>query len=231
MKTKKPLNTKKLKNFLFEMDVVSTQPIQKLEQGSTEQPQNISVDQKIDHFLMQYEKESMPASTAEPIQQQDNMTQPPQQDGQNLSERKLFKFMFEADEPEEDPLNAGGGGDSPMPDFGGGDSGGGDEQKPEDAQTSSNNPKNMPKINLTTFSGRLARLINNYETLLDPKTTLLNRAKVYISKNYNQKVAEELMTIMSTQFGITALTNSDKEEAYPAAPFGGNAGDGGGTAG
>lgn len=209
------MKKKSLSKFLFEMDIVPTQPIKKLEQGSAEQPQNISVDQKIDHFLMQYEKESMPASTAE--------TNAP------LMEKKLFSFMFEADD-ENDPSDPLGGSDSTPSDFGGigGDNPSDSESKPEDQEISSTNPKNMPKINLTSFSERLARLINNYQTLLDPKTTILNRANVYIAKNYNQKVAQELMTIMNTQFGISALTNSDQEEAYPPAPFGGNAGDGGG---
>jgi hypothetical protein len=49
----------------------------------------------------------------------------------------------------------------------------------------------VPKINIRHFAEGVARLVNNYQTLLDPKTVILTRAMYYISKNYSPKLAKE----------------------------------------
>lgn len=194
-----------------------------------------SVDQKIDKYLMQFERESVPlempepdgALPVDPAQVKDNVQTPP------LTERKkgkrLFsmrKFLFEQEAPPAPPAppadDAGGmddmgmgGGDDP---FGGGDEGGVD--------TESNLPEvvPVPKINIRKFAEGVARLVNNYQTLIDPKSLILNRAMFYISKNYSPRLAKEMVNILERDFDLTAKTKKRVEGDYPAAPRVGNSG-------
>jgi hypothetical protein len=191
--------------------------------------QNISLDKKFDHFMIQYERESMPNSamyqepdlapmdTASPAYRQENvkkrtttpsLVRPP----------SLMAFLREAAEDDDaaggDDPTAGAGG-------GGGDAGGSgtDPNKKPDAQP--------PTINVQNFARSMARLINNYETLCNPKSTMINRAKAYLLKNYDPNMAKEFMIMMETQYDLTPRLAGDKE-SQPGPPAAGSWGGGGG---
>lgn len=191
-----------------------------------------SVDQKIDKYLMQFERESVPldmpevdgALPVDPAQVKDNVQTPPLTERKR--EKRLFsmgRFLFEQEAPPEPPADdAGGmgdmdmgGGDDP---FGGVDDGGDD--------TESNPPEvvPVPKINIRKFAEGVARLVNNYQTLIDPKSLILNRAMFYISKNYSPRLAKEMVNILERDFDLTAKTKKQVQGDYPAAPRAGNSG-------
>jgi len=168
-----------------------------------------SVDLKIDRYLMQYEKEAVPLEDEEKEKAPPSKLSP-------LSERKrsLYSMLFEQDAPAE---SAGGGGDA-----GGGGGGGGGGETPEPGAEAPVTP--VPNINIRRFAEGIARLVNNYQTLIDPKTIILNRAMYYISKNYSPRLAKEMMSILERDFDLTPKTKSEVQAEYPPAPRQANAG-------
>lgn len=192
-------------------------------QGPQEQAPitDVSLDEKVDHFLIQYERESAPMSAQYQVESKTSL-------------KSLMSYLFEADEnkPEEDDttdavptddlggdetLDAGGaldfggggfgggsGGGGGLGDLGGGDAGGDVQKGPEPVPT--------PKINISNFAKSVAKLVNNYQSLLDPKRIILNRTRAYVEKNYNPSVAKELMTILDTEFNLSPQSLAAKED-------------------
>jgi hypothetical protein len=74
-------------------------------------------------------------------------------------------------------------------------------------------------LNVSNFAQSVARLVMNYEGLLDPKSTILNRARVYVEKNYDAGVAKQMMDILSSQFQLAPRASGDTTpvQAPPAA--------------
>jgi hypothetical protein len=167
-----------------------------------------SVDLKIDRYLMQYEKESVPLEDQEKEESPPNKLAP-------LSERKrnkLYSILFE-----QDAAADAGGGDADA----GGDAGGGGET-PEPGAEAPVAP--VPKINIRKFAEGVARLVNNYQTLIDPRTLILNRAMYYIAKNYSPRLAKEMMSILERDFDLTPKTKAEVQAEYPPSPRQANAG-------
>ncbi len=200
---------------LFEQETVF-EPIQVISPQTTEQPQGISLDQKVDSLFIQYEKEASLLGrelSSEPMMVQEEFYK---------AFKNLKTFLFEAD----DPMAAGAppdpvGGAAGAPDPGGADSGMPDMGAPPGAGGEATDAPEIPtpKIDINTFASLTARLIMNIDTLLDPKTTILRRAQTYIAKNYNNTVARELMTKLDLQYGISARDKEDKSRDYGSAPI------------
>ena len=231
-----------LSRFLFETTV---EPLEVVLPTETMQQQNISLDQIVDHYFVQYEKESMPNSdTGMPLQPpspDSTIRQPPRtslvqgQPGsagiglfelrnRNNKIKTMSSFLFEADDPAASDPNAGapaddagGGIDDMIP---GGDDGSGAPEPDGDAEKTNEPDVQAPKININEFANRLARLITNHETLLDPQSVILNRAQAYMTRNYNSTVAKELMSLMELQFGMMPLSIEAKAKALsPETPI------------
>lgn len=177
-----------------------------------------SVDQKIDSYLMQYEKESVPLDGADEDKLSPEGRQQAAEQPVPLVERRkqqtLYRWLFEQE-------------DAAVGDDAGGDAGGGDEgvgggETPEPGAEAPVAP--VPKINIRKFAEGVARLVNNYQTLIDPKTIILNRAMYYIAKNYSPRLAKELMSILERDFDLTPKTKSQVQDEYPPAPRQANAG-------
>ena len=165
-----------------------------------------SVDEKIDKYLMQYEKDSVPL----PDSDEEKKPNGPKPIGEGKYS-KLSYILFEQDAPPADaPADAPAGG------------------APAGASAAT---VPVPKINIRKFAEGIARLANNYQSLIDPKRVILNRAQAYISKNYSTRLAKELMSILERDFDLTPKTNNQKQDEYPAAPRAGAAGPAGGGAG
>lgn len=188
-----------------------------------------SVDQKIDAYLMQYEKEAVPLDGADEDKLAPEARQKAAEQPVPLSERRkekdLYRWLFEQDAPDAGaaaPADAGGDDEG-----GGGDLGGG--ETPEPGAEAPVAP--VPKINIRKFAEGVARLVNNYQTLIDPKTIILNRAMYYVAKNYSSRLAKELMSILERDFDLTPKTKAQVQAEYPPAPRQANAGpDNGGGA-
>ena len=188
---------------------------------------NASLDQLVDRYLLQYEKEAVP------INREPDVTGPKpigENKRQSLGRKgRLFSLLFEQDAPPPDPAPDAG---SPAPNLGGGgdDSSGGDtDTGTEPGAETPTAP--VPKINIRNFAEGVARLVNNYKTLISPETVILNRAMFYISKNYSARLAKEMMSILQRDFDLTPKTLGQKEAEIPAAPRAGGSGpDNGGGA-
>jgi hypothetical protein len=187
--------SKKINPFLVkEATKDNSQTIPVVSTKETTLPQDISLDQKVDRYLIQYEREAIPQSAMfAGLDQPPRATTPPAI--AILQENALFKLLFEAD----DALDLGGAGG----DLGGADpaaAGAGGEEAPAEPEQ----PQiEAPRLNIQKFSSNMARLINNYEVMLDPKTIILNRAYAYILKNYNQQTANEFMVNMKKYYQLT----------------------------
>jgi len=179
-----------------------------------------SVDQKIDSYLMQYEKEAVPLDATDEDKLSPEGRQKAAEQPVPLSERrkenKLYRWLFEQDDAGGD-----GGDDTGGDDLGGGGGGSGGDA-PEPGPEAPVAP--VPKINIRKFAEGVARLVNNYQTLVDPKTIILNRAMYYIAKNYSPRLAKEFMSILERDFDLTPKTPAQKQADYPQAPTAGNSG-------
>lgn len=182
--------------------------------------QNLSLDMKVDSYLMKYEKESLPTQQNYQVPGT-NLGAPrgligaPSQNSGGIAMEHGFKGVFKALlEADDDPLAGGdelGGMDDSM-----GDDGTGEEPTQQVPQAPA---VENPRFNARNFAQSVARLVLNYEGLLDPKTTILNRAKAYVEKNYDAGVAKQMMDILATQFQLTPKVSGDESmvQAPPAA--------------
>lgn len=183
-----------------------------------------SLDQAVDRYFIQYERESIP--TSEMFES-------------NVSNLVNFLLEQEAEEPEEEGAEAGdeggldlGGGDEGGGlDLGGlgggGDAGGGDDLAGfgddagggEEGGDAEQQPvMNTPQINLQDFTRSVARLVNNAASLIDFRTLILNRAAAYIKSNYNERTAKEMMDILDKQWDLrpeSLETTSNQSPEYP----------------
>jgi hypothetical protein len=179
---------------------------------------NASVDQKIDSYLMQYEKEAVPLDQDDKDKISPEVRQRAAEQPVPLSERKdrwFYKYLFEQEAPPAAPSDTGGADEDTT-----GASEGGDT--PEPGAEAPVAP--VPNIRLNKFAQGVARLANNYQTLIDPKSIILNRAMYYIAKNYSPRLAKEFMSILEREFNLTPKTQSQRDMQYPPAPRQANAG-------
>jgi hypothetical protein len=153
------------------------------------QPQDMSLDQKVDRYFIQYEREAIKKS-----EMFNGLGQTPRASAplaiaqlqENKKEFNLFSILFEQDEAGDMGGDMGGG------DAGGGEEGGGEEVNIQE-----------PQLNIQRFASNVARLVNNYDVMLDPKTVILNRAYAYLLKNYNEQTAIEFMVNMKKYYQLT----------------------------
>jgi len=143
-----------------------------------------------------------------------------------------LRSLFEADEPPDL------GGDDEPPDLGGDDAppdagGGGeptDEAQPHTPEVESVDIA-KPKINVNNFARGVARLVTNFRDLLDPERVILNRAKAYITRNYDEQAADQLMKVLNLQYKIRPLQSEKDFGSRPAAAGAGGSASGGGLGG
>lgn len=203
------------------------------------QTPDVSLDQKVDRYLVRYEKDAIPTSddyaVDNAVQARVNASNNPQGvamgNGQPVGESKkpkkglLESILFEApgDPGEEDPLADPAAAAAPAP---GGDLGGdpaamGMEPAAAGAAPPAAPPApaviDTPKMNMNNYTRAVARLINNYEALMDPKTTILNRAKEYVRVNYDEATATMFEQTMRDQYGITETPAERDQRDAPGA--------------
>jgi len=225
----KPFSVDQLLEYLLKEDNPPAPPTSSQDFAPVEAPQkNISLDQSVDRYFIRYEKESIPTNEVY----------------ESISKFKSRSFLFEqldgldeeppADDEEEVPAPD----DAPADDAGGGDLGdlggdlGGDAPTDGGAAPAAGQPVvATPKININDFARSVARLANNFQALIDPKSTILNRAEAYITNNYDQRTAQELMQILEVNYGLapvsvenTATPGTEFPDSYTAGATGGGEG-------
>ena len=96
------------------------------------------------------------------------------------------------------------------------------------APTTEKAPK--PNLNISKFSKQVARLVMNADSLLDPRTVIINRAANFLSENYDEGQSREMLELLETHFNITPSNEVTSDGAPPAPPAVGAFGGGGGGA-
>ena len=159
-----------------------------------ETPKNASLDQAVDRYIVRYEKESIPTG--------------------ETYENELFEsyqdIIKEAFLKEADGIDLGSAADvAPEPPITPGPdphAGAREEVKKELPVLAT------PQINLQDFSRSIARLVNNFEQLLNPKEIILNRVAEYIKVNYDEKTSKELMDMLNTTYSLRTLDQSEQDD-------------------
>lgn len=87
-------------------------------------------------------------------------------------------------------------------------------------------------IDINSFITDVMRLVDNYDSLLEVKNTILRRAVNYLNKSYEQDVSQLFKEQLVDSYGIEiGLSKMDREEEFqaPRAGAAGPASGGGGT--
>jgi hypothetical protein len=153
-----------------------------------------SVDAQIDNQLALYEKRSS-SSSAESVEESVGLS---------------LKLILEADEPAEGDEAAPAGDESPEHDDVDGDAGAG-EQAAEITK---------PDLDMNSFALAVARLVENYDKLLDVQSVIITRAKKYVEENYDTAVAGDLIVVLERDHGVSLDPRDDRPEIPPAAGAG-----------
>ena len=74
----------------------------------------------------------------------------------------------------------------------------------------------QPPLNIDDFAGSVARLIMNFESLMDPVTVILNRSMNFLDNRYDRSVVDDFTEIMAQQYGME-LNPIDDTQPPPAA--------------
>lgn len=184
------------------------EPVNSAEVSYVSYPKNVSLDQLVDRYLMQYEKEAIGKGTPK-LQEKSWMDE--------------FKGFVREAAPDAEGLGA-----DPMQGLGG-DVGVGDAGLGLGAPDAGAAPASVetgpnvlpPDIDIERFAELLYGLMNNYESLLDPQTTIMNRAEAYIAKNYSPRHAEKVVVFLKTKYGIDFKERSSgAEEHFASGSFG-----------
>ena len=85
-------------------------------------------------------------------------------------------------------------------------------------------------IDIDLFANDVARLINNYDALMDMESIIFNKAKEFLIIKYDEDVAEAFSEVLRVKFGLDFDSEIDQlEDIEDAAPLA--VGAGGGAAG
>jgi hypothetical protein len=136
--------------------------------------------------------------------------------------RSLFNLMFEApedEEKEEEDLEAG---EAPAP---------GEEEPAEQPSSVGSEERDeevsgepgRPPLDMDQFTHRVVRLIENYDSLLDIRTVILNRAANYVLENYDEAAVGDFEDTLEIDHGLS-LDPKDNEQETPMAIGAGPAG-------
>lgn len=209
MKKKKKLN--EFINYLLKEDNNIPEPQSSYEVRPVEEIKNASLDQVVDRYIIRYEKESIPTTQSYENEMFENI--------KHFS-KILTEVLKEAEDDKTDNTNNNDGlSDNNESDFGGDLTStteiGGNTTKKSDS--SKQKPViNTPQINLQEFTKNIARLVNNFETLLNPKDIIINRVENYILTNYDQRTAEEFIELLDKNYSLRTLEkNEDNQENIP----------------
>ena len=159
-----------------------------------------SVDDQIDSYIIKYEAES-----AEALEKDEEMI------FEALRSRSLYGLLYEADEAPTDLFSGEPAPATP------------DEEEPpspEDSADMKQDLKPAPLVktpmDIDLFTKKLVRLVMNNKRLLDVESVIINRAILFLKKNYSQEYIDRMKDVLETQFDF----NMDGDEFFyaPDAP-------------
>jgi len=162
-----------------------------------------SLDDQLDSLILMYEKDAIKKDDiAESLHY--------------LSLGALLK------EQEEEPAEEGGDDTAEAPAEEPSEPSGSESMDPEVKPATS---QKVPNLDIDEFAINIARMIMNYESLLDVKKVIINRAKNHLDKNYGDAYVKRFLETLEEQFGITSEEfdvdyNTDVPFAIGANPAG-----------
>ena len=80
-------------------------------------------------------------------------------------------------------------------------------------------------IDIDTFTADVARLVMNYDNLLDMEAIIINKAIQFLTSNYNEEAAEEFLELLDIKHDISI---GEEEEVPERLAVGASGGSGGG---
>ena len=126
--------------------------------------------------------------------------------------RMTVRRLLEAEEGEEEPADDEGGEEE------------GEEEK----------PKKLPadSIDIESYVNSVMRLVENYDSLLELRDTILRRAVNFIGKNYESTAVNQFRDSLRDAYGFDIGKSVDdvQDEQHPAPPADRASGPGGGGA-
>lgn len=159
-----------------------------------------SVDDQIDSYIIKYEAEAADAveSDTEAILEA-------------LKHKSMLGFLYEQDEAPTDLFSG-----DPAP------ASASKEEPPEPEDSSdmkdSLDPAPLVKtaIDIDLFTKKLVRLVMNNKRMLDVESVIINRAMLFLKKNYSQEYVDRMKEVLDTQFDF----NMDDQDFFyaPDAP-------------
>ena len=67
----------------------------------------------------------------------------------------------------------------------------------------------IPEIDMETFAGDVARLVQNYDALLDMEALIVKKAEDYITEKYGEEMAAALLDILQLRYDISLDVEED----------------------
>lgn len=188
---KKYRNLDNLLDMILKEDNPAPAPTNMADFAPVETQTNVSLDQAIDRYVVRYEKESIPTSE----------TYEKRIEPETKLESFVRRMLNEAEEVP-NPTGEEDVGSASM------DDGLGD-MTPQPVMAT-------PQINLNDFARSVARLVNNYDALLNPKEIIINRVAEYVKNNYDERTSREFLELLSTNYNISTLkAQQDKLDSIP----------------
>ena len=95
------------------------------------------------------------------------------------------------------------------------------EQEDETEETEEDVVEAVPELDVHYFAKEMARLIHNYDNLLDVPSVIVNRAVNTLLENYSTDVVNEFKEILSENFDIELVMlgqDADKDPEQSAPP-------------
>jgi len=159
----------------------------------------ISVDDQIDSILINFETESTVT--------QEN----------KYSVVKALQFLFEQDTDEETADKETADEEAAEEDKATTDKSKEDTEGSETVDVSEPVEPVRAPLNLNEFATNVARLIDNYENLLDVRTVIMTRALQYITEHYGEESSGNLRDLLESQYNIKPTGDYVPEPVPPMA--------------
>lgn len=96
----------------------------------------------------------------------------------------------------------------------------GDEESKDDKPEDVPAELTVEDINVESFTNSVVRLIDNYDSLLEVRDTVVRRAVNFLSRSYEPSVIETFKEILEEQYDIEVGKNQSEENfsKFPAPP-------------
>jgi len=159
-----------------------------------------SVDDQIDSYIIKYEAEAAEASTSD-----EEMI------FEALKHRSMLGFLYEQDEAPTDLFSGEPTSAAPSKE---------EPPAPEDSAEMKDDLEPAPLVktamDIDLFTKKLVRLVMNNKRMLDVESVIINRAILFLKKNYSQEYVDRMKEVLDTQFDF----NMDDQDFFyaPDAP-------------